>query len=287
MRVLITGAGGQLGRALQATQPAGVEVLARGHEGLDVADRSALREVIGALRPDWVINAAAYNAVDAAEHDRDRAFAVNASAPAFLAAALAESGGRLLHVSTDFVFAGDQTRPYRPSDRVAPLSVYGESKAAGEAAVREALPDRHLIVRTAWLYDGRSRNFVTTMLALMRERKELRVVDDQIGTPTRARGLALALWSAVAKGLVGTHHWTDAGVASRYDFACAIHAIGREAGRLTTPLRIRPVPTSMFPAPARRPAFGILDKAETWAALGATPRHWREALRAELIGESA
>ncbi len=285
MKVLITGANGQLGRALQLTQPAQAEAVTFRRDALDITDPAAVTQAIVRSRPDWVINAAAYNAVDAAETEREKAFAVNVYGPRFLAEALARHGGRLIHVSTDFVFAGDQTQAYRPADRLAPLGAYGESKAAGEAAVREALPDRHLLVRTAWLYDGEGHNFVSTMLSLMRERREINVVDDQIGTPTRARGLALALWTAIAKNLSGTHHWTDAGVASRYDFACAIHAIGREIGRIAAPVAIHPVPSSSFPTPARRPAFSVLDKTATWAALGVTPVHWREALYSEFAGD--
>ncbi|MGH9436644.1 MAG: dTDP-4-dehydrorhamnose reductase [Terriglobia bacterium] len=282
MKVLITGANGQLGRALQMMQPAQAEVVAFMRDALDITDRAAVTQAIARNRPDWVINAAAYNAVDAAETEREAAFAVNAHGPRFLAEALARHGGRLIHVSTDFVFTGDQTRAYRPEDPVAPLGAYGESKAAGEAAVREVLPDHHLLMRTAWVYDGEGHNFVSTMLALMRQRREINVVDDQIGTPTRACGLAFALWTAIAKNLSGTHHWTDAGVASRYDFACAIYAIGRGIGRVSAPVVIRPVPSSSFPTPARRPAFSVLDKTATWAALEATPVHWCDALRLAL-----
>lgn len=278
MKVIVTGAGGQLARGLAASAPHDIELLALGRAELDVTDGDSVEKVLARERPEWVINAAAYTDVDRAEGECEVAHAVNAEAPRTLARAVAAYRGRLLQVSTDFVFAGDQSRPYRPDDSVAPLNVYGTTKAAGERAVAELLPDRHLIVRTAWLYDRHGRNFVTTMLRLMKERREVTVVDDQIGTPTHAPGLARALWRAIARGLAGVHHWTDAGVASWYDFACAIQEIGVAQGLVDSSVTVRPIPSRQFPTRARRPAYSVLDKSQTWDVLGVTAAHWRDAL---------
>lgn len=287
MKVLITGAGGQLGRALLRCRWTGAELVALTRAELDVSDREAVAGVMASQRPDWVINAAAYTAVDRAESERAAAFAANAEAPGHLAAAVHECGGRLVQISTDFVFPGTQARPYRPGDPVAPVNVYGESKAAGEKAVRAALPERHLILRTAWVYSGGEGNFLATMLRLMRSREDIGVVDDQIGTPTSTASLAEAVRAAVECGLCGTHHWTDAGVASWFDFACAIHAAARAAGLLGRPVRVRPIPTSAFPTPARRPAFSVLDKSATRAVLEPEPQHWQDALRDVIAGIAA
>lgn len=282
MRVLVTGAGGQLGAALRRTTPAHVNAAYFTRAELDVTDPAAVRSRLARERPDWVVNGAAYTAVDRAESEQEAAFSCNAGAVQLLAEALAACGGRLLQLSTDFVFAGTQGRAYRPEDPVAPLNVYGASKAAGEAAARALLPERHLVLRTAWVYDGHRRNFLTTMLGLMRKADEVRVVDDQIGTPTSAAGLAGAVWSALEHGLVGTHHWTEAGVASWYDFACAIRECARTAGLLQRDVCVRPIGTAEYPTPARRPPFAVLDKSATWTALGVVPPHWREALQAVL-----
>lgn len=280
MKVLIAGADGQLGRALVATAPAGATVAARSRSRLDLADAESIAAAIAAEAPDLVLNAAAYTAVDRAEQEPALAMAVNGVGAGKLAAAAAAAGARIVHVSTDFVFDGTASSPYAPAAPTSPLGVYGESKLAGEAAVLAAAPAA-LIVRTAWVYAATGANFLRTMLRLMAERDEVRVVDDQIGTPTHADSLARAIWALSAAGAGGIHHWTDAGVASWYDFAVAIHEEGRAAGILARDVPIRPIPTSAYPTPARRPAFSVLDKRETWALVG-TARHWRSELRTAL-----
>jgi dTDP-4-dehydrorhamnose reductase len=192
---------------------------------------------------------------------------------------LASHGIRLLHVSTDFVFDGLQGRPWRVSDVPAPLSVYGRTKLAGEAPVL-ALSGRGLVLRTSWVYSVHGNNFVKTMLRLMASKPELRVVADQFGAPTWARGLAEALWRcAQASTMCGIHHWRDAGSASWYDFAVAIGEEAVHAGLLPAPVPVLPIPASEYPTPARRPSFSLLDCSETWQALGYHPPHWRKQLR--------
>jgi dTDP-4-dehydrorhamnose reductase len=280
--VLVLGAAGQLGRELQRTAGDSVTCVAVGREQLDIANGEALDERLTSLRPDQVINAAAYTAVDRAESEPELARRVNAEGPALLAAACERHGARLLHVSTDFVFDGRASTPYTPDAATAPLGEYGRSKLAGERAVRERLGNS-VILRTGWVYSAFGGNFVKTMLRLMGERDELAVVDDQVGTPTWARGLAEACWALVARpGLRGTYHWSDAGVCSWYDFAVAIAEEGSSAGLVTDEVRVRPIPGIDYPTPARRPAYSVLDKSATRQDLSLPAIHWRVQLRAML-----
>ncbi len=281
-RVIITGAGGQLGWELQRLAPVPDECLALARSELDIADAEAVDALLARERPTLVINAAAYTAVDRAESEPDLAMSVNADGPGNLAAACGRYGARLFHVSTDFVFDGTSSMPYAPGDATAPLGEYGRSKLAGEQRVLQALPDA-LIVRTGWVYSASGANFVKTMLRLMDERDSLSVVVDQVGTPTWARGLAQLLWRVTeGEGASGVYHWSDSGVCSWYDFAVAIAEEGLACGLLTRLPRIQPIPGSEYPTPARRPAFSVLDKSSTWRDFGIEGVHWREQLRAML-----
>jgi len=279
VKVLVTGAGGQLGRELQLTAPEGQELIALSSALLDITDGKQVENALAGHEPAVIINAAGYTAVDKAESERDRAQAVNGLGPDLLARAAVARGIRLIQVSTDFVFDGAKGSPYLPDDPPNPLGVYGETKLAGERAVMAADPGA-LVVRTAWVYSVHGHNFFNTMLRLMRERSSLSVVADQVGTPTWAKGLAQALWRAVElPRMQGLHHWTDAGVASWYDFAVAIQEEAHAWGLLDKAIPIRPIQTQDYQTPARRPSFSVLDKTATWAALGLTPPHWRVALR--------
>lgn len=284
--VLVTGAGGQLGKALLATVPPGSSVLGCGEDELDITDAAAVREACDRLAPRVIVNAAAWTAVDRAEAEPAAAWAVNRDGVAHLAKAAAAIGARLVQVSTDFVFDGTRGRPWLPEDPAHPLGVYGASKLAGEEALRASAAQDWLILRTAWVYAAEGKNFVNTMLGLMRRGQALRVVADQIGTPTWAGGLAGAIWRAIATGLTGVHHWTDAGVASWYDFAVAIQEEALAIGLLERPVAIKPIRTEDYPTPARRPACSVLDKTATWNALAMTAPHWRESLRS-MLGELA
>ena len=286
MKVIITGAAGQLGQALRRLAPAQVELIATSRSGgdgtipLDLADAEACRALVQEHRPDWLINAGAYTAVDKAESEAELAQAVNAGAPAAFAEALQATGGRLLQVSTDFVFNGAQGSSYRPDQPVDPLGVYGASKAAGEAAAAEVLAAQRLcILRTSWVYGPVGKNFLLTMLRLMREREQLGVVADQVGCPTATSGLARASWAVLGHGVTGVHHWSDAGAASWYDFAVAIAELGQEVGLLQNPARVNPITTADYPTPAQRPSYSLLDCVSTREALQLPPLHWRAALR--------
>jgi dTDP-4-dehydrorhamnose reductase len=281
-KIVIVGAGGQLGRELARSAPEGIACLPLQRGELDIGDRQAVNGRLRELAPAQVINAAAYTAVDRAESEPGLAWRINAEGAGYLAQACAEIGARLLHVSTDFVFDGEAPHPYRPDAPTAPLGEYGRSKLAGEEAVLQALPGA-LVMRTAWVYSAFGGNFVKTMLRLMGEREELAVVDDQIGTPTWARGLAQALWAATGRPqLCGIYHWTDAGVCSWYDFAVAISEEAQATGLLQRPVTVRPIPASDYPTPARRPAYSVLDKRASWRDLGEAGIHWRRQLRAML-----
>jgi dTDP-4-dehydrorhamnose reductase len=281
--VVLTGAEGQLGTELRRTAPAGWRVRGFRSAGLDVSQREMVLATFQHERPALVIHAAAYTAVDAAEHEPDRAEAINVQGAANVASAACVVGARLIHISTDFVFDGCGGVPYAPSDPPNPLNVYGRTKLESEHQVTDLSSGQALILRTAWLYSSHGRNFVLTMLRLMKERESLGVVSDQVGTPTWARGLASAIWAAAESAeLRGTHHWTDAGVASWYDFALAIQEEALTLGLLHRSVPIHPVRTVDFPTSARRPSYSVLDKTLTWAALGAIPPHWRVNLRAML-----
>jgi dTDP-4-dehydrorhamnose reductase len=288
VKVLMSGGGGQLATALVATCPDGVTLHACTIDQLDVTDDGSVEEMIRRIRPDAVINAAAYTAVDAAESDESTAGAVNRDGAANLARSAARIDARMIQVSTDFVFDGSAGTPLRPDDPTNPISVYGRTKLEGELAVREILGPSALVVRTAWLYSTTGSNFVKTMLRLMQERGEVRVVNDQLGTPTRADSLAVALWCMLERDLAGIQHWTDDGIASWHDFAVAIAEIGTEQGLLERKPEVIPVPSTEFPTPATRPAFSVLDKKTTWANLDGTRCmpcvHWRENL-ATMLGE--
>ena len=283
-KVLVTGAGGQLGCELLGTAGPGIECVGISRSQLDVSDMDAVVEALGKLKPQLVINAAAYTAVDRAESEPEIASGVNARGPENLAQACRQSGARLVHISTDFIFDGHASEPYSPGATPSPVSEYGRGKLAGEHAVLSGLPEA-LIIRTGWAYSRFGNNFVKTMLRLMSEREELAVVADQVGTPTWARGLAEAIWAASAvDGLSGIYHWSDAGVCSWYDFAVAICEEACEIGLLTKPIRILPIPGASYPTAARRPSYSVLDKAQSWKDFQLEGVHWRDQLRA-MLGE--
>ena len=280
MKVLITGAGGQVAAALLKLKPADVDAYALNHAEFDIGNRDVVRRVVSEMKPAQIINAAAYTAVDKAESEKDLALRVNGAGAGHLAEAARDGGARLLHISTDFVFDGTQSRPYAPDAAVRPLGAYGESKLEGERRVQAALGPRAFTLRTAWVYAANGHNFVRTMLRLMAERGKVRVVADQVGAPTWATSIAAALWAAVrVPDLGGVHHWTDAGVASWYDFAVAIAEEAHALGILKQPAEVESIMTADYPTPARRPAYSVLDRSSAERALGFKPAHWRVNLR--------
>jgi dTDP-4-dehydrorhamnose reductase len=279
MKVLITGAGGQLGRALLALAPQDVTVRGVNHVQLDIADAPAVAAMVRTFSPDVLINAAGFTRVDDAETEHTAAERANATGPAVLAAACRGAGAWLVQVSTDYVFDGKQTCPYAPDAPTNPLSVYGKTKLQGERAVTGAMPSHSTVVRTSWVYSADGRNFLTTMLHLMRSRQQLTVVSDQLGAPTSVSGLARVLWAFAQQRASGVYHWCDSGVASWYDFAVAIAEEAMSLGALASSPPITPVASADYPTAARRPPYSLLDKRDTERLLGVTALHWRRALR--------
>lgn len=279
MKCVVFGASGQLGQALLGQVPSTMEVHPVSREQVDLADAQSIENLLESVRPSFIINAAAYTAVDRAEEERDLAFRVNRDAPASMASYACRTGAYLLHVSTDFVFDGDKSRPYLPGDPTRPLSVYGASKLAGENKVLELLPGRSSVLRTSWVYSATGKNFVKTMLRLFSERDVVSVVADQVGAPTSAASLAHCAWALAAKRSIGIHHWTDAGVASWYDFAVAIKEEGYRLNLIDRDVKIVPITTAEYPTQASRPAYSVLDRRATEREVGFQPLHWREKLR--------
>ncbi len=279
MKILVTGGGGQLASALfDAARATDHDLRMLSLDELDITDAAAVRRILDRERPAAVVNAAAYTAVDRAEEEEELATRINGDSVGGLASACVESGARIVQVSTDFVFDGAASRPIGPAETPRPLSAYGRSKLVGEERCREHGGDSWLIVRTAWLYGSGHQNFVSTMLRLMRDRTEIGVVADQIGTPTWTGTLASGILRLIDRGASGIHHLTDSGVATWYDFAVAIQEVGRGLGLLPRACVVRPISTSEYPTPAIRPCYSVLDKAKTFEILDGPTPHWRSGL---------
>lgn len=283
--VLITGANGQLGYALQQTVPLliqnrAVHVQALTRLQLDLSSLESIEETLNRYQPDVVINAAAYTAVDKAESESQLADIINHQAVAAIARWCASQQKLLVQVSTDFIFDGNKSHAYSPEDRANPLCVYGKTKYAGEVAALEENPHSY-VVRTGWVYFEQGANFVKTMLRLGMERESLGIVSDQVGTPTYALHLAEMIWALVdKKPEPRIFHFSDAGVASWYDFAVAIFELAEQKKLLPRQPHIKPIQSSDYLTPAQRPHFSVLSKFQTWDLLDIRPVHWRTALAA-------
>ena len=279
MNILVTGAGGQLAWELERSVPSHHTCHFLSRSQLDISNTDMVNAYFLEHKVDAVINAAAYTAVDNAESDSDKAYEVNHLGPLNLANACITHGAYLLHISTDFVFNGQAYTAYQPDHECKPLGVYGKSKLQGEMAIEQSLLKNWAIIRTAWVYSSHGNNFVKTMLRLMSEKPSLGIVVDQIGTPTWAAGLADICWKSVDTKLSGIHHWSDAGVASWYDFAVAIKKIGLSLGLLARDIDISPIAASQYPTPAERPHFGVLNKDSLVGSIeNSNVIHWQEQL---------
>ncbi len=283
MKALITGANGQVGEALTRLAPShNIQGFATNSEILDITDGLRVAQIMRQVEPDIVINAAAYTAVDLAEKEKDRALAVNCEGPRHLARACAMQNIPLLHISTDYIFAGNGTSPFKETDDPAPQNVYGETKLAGERAIRAVLP-HHIILRTAWVYSLTGKNFLKTMLRLGFDKGAVSVVDDQHGTPSFADDIAEALLliankiSTDSKPAYGTYHYTGAGRTTWHGFAREIFAmVQQETGKEIT---LTPTTSDAFPTPARRPAWSVLNCQKIEKTFAITPKNWQDRVR--------
>jgi dTDP-4-dehydrorhamnose reductase len=283
VKVIITGAAGQVGRALLKSVPATSTAIGLTRAQLDIGDAQAVMNAVQSEQPDLIISAGAYTAVDKAESEPQAAERANCDGPRNLALAARATGARLVHISTDFVFDGLASRPYRTDGATHPQSTYGRTKLGGEEGVLQVLPDSSVVLRTAWVYAADGSNFVRTMLRLMGSKGHVRVIADQVGTPTAAGGLAEVIWALANRPqLTGIHHWTDLGVASWYDFAVAIAEESAAIGLLPTTVRVDPITTEEYPTPAKRPAYSVLDKRSLLGVLPVPAHHWRVNLRTVL-----
>jgi len=275
MNILITGCNGQLGNEIQLLEKDFPQHTFYNTDvaELDITDAAAIRQFVNENAIDGIINCAAYTAVDKAEENEELCTKLNAEAPAYLAQAIGERNGWMIHISTDYVFDGTNHTPYKEDEETCPNSVYGRTKLVGEFNVQKFCP-QSMIIRTAWLYSTFGNNFVKTMLRLGKEKSELGVIFDQIGTPTCAHDLAVAIMTAISKGIVpGIYHFSNEGVTSWYDFTKAIHRI---AG--ITTCRVRPLHTEEYPTPASRPHYGVLDKTKIKTTYQLDIPYWEDSL---------
>ncbi|MDZ7753980.1 MAG: dTDP-4-dehydrorhamnose reductase [Gammaproteobacteria bacterium] len=290
MKVAVTGAGGQLGTDLvRLLRAEGHDVLPLHTADIDFAVPQGVADAIRATAAHWVVNCAAYTAVDKAEEEPDLALRINRDSAGEVARGVAAGGGRLVHISTDFIFDGTQSRPYTEDEPANPLGAYGRSKWEGEQQVRRHLPEA-VILRTAWVYAAHGRNFARTILRLAAEREQLKVVDDQVGTPSWTADIARAVLALMRAEATGTYHFTNEGVASWYDFAQAIVEEARPLGMELALRELLPIPTVDYPTPATRPAYSVLSKQKIRPLYGEPIPHWRDSLRAmlrELIEQEA
>ena len=279
MKVLIIGAKGQLGTTLTRTIPSPLVSVSLDLPEFDITDTRSVQNMVEKERPDVIVNASAYTDVDRSEEEADPAYLVNATGPGNLALAAGQTGCRVIHVSTDYVFDGTACTPYSPDAPCTPIGVYGQSKRRGEINISKTI-DNFVIIRTSWLYSQYGNNFVLTMLRLMNERDEIKVVADQVGSPTWATTLSTAIWAVVRKtSLRGVYHWSDAGVTSWYDFAVAIQEEGIQLGLIDREIPIHPITTAEFPTTTKRPPYSALSCQKSWYDLEVNPVQWRVALR--------
>ena len=278
-RILLTGADGQLGHELQQTLASWGEVIALTRQELDLSQGEQIRQLVRQIRPSMIVNSAAYTAVDKAESEVELAQAVNGTAPKIMAEEAEKIGALLLQVSTDYVFDGQKNTPYLETDPTHPLSSYGKSKLAGEIGIQQ-VTDNYLILRTAWVYGVYGKgNFVKTMLRLGQDREELRVVADQVGSPSWAKDIADAIAQLLQSETTGIYHFTNSGVVSWYDFAIAIFEEARALGFPLKVQRVIPITTADYPTPATRPAYSVLSGKKITDTLGDYPPYWRDSLR--------
>lgn len=289
-KVALIGSNGMLAHMLRKVTPLGVELTLFDLPEFDITDRGQVLSQLSALNPDFVINCAAMTNVDGCESQPEQSFLVNGTAPGYLAEVTRQLGAILVHISTDFVFSGDKTTPYVELDKTEPLSVYGQSKLAGEQAILHSRLDKYYIVRTSWLYGPAGSNFVETVIRLAVEREELGIVSDQIGTPTSTADLVAAIWTLLGESQeqnrpapFGIYHYSNDGICSWYEFACAIVKHMRQAEIPLKLKELKPITTAEYPLPANRPAYSVMFKGKIISATDMQIPHWQESLKQYMI----
>lgn len=286
MKVLITGSQGQLGKELLKNIPNDIEVIPTNRENFNLSDLKNCREFIFDNKPDWIINAAAYTAVDLAEDEEEIAIRINSEAPTEIAKALKKTGGRLLHISSDFVFDGKSRSPYKVDDEPNPINVYGKSKLLGENGIKNILQDnnQYIILRTSWVMGSEGNNFAKTMLKLLKIKDKISVVYDQIGCMTSSKYLSIICWLIIQKDITKNinnqkiFHWTEAGVSNWFDIANEIRELSFKLNLLKNPAKVIPISSDNFPTKAKRPNFSLLDSSTTKEVLNIENNNWRFSL---------
>ena len=286
MKVLITGSQGQLGKELLKNIPNDIEVIPTNRETFNLSDLKNCREFIFDNKPDWIINAAAYTAVDLAEDEEEIAIRINSEAPTEIAKALKKTGGRLLHISSDFVFDGKSRSPYKVDDEPNPINVYGKSKLLGENGIKNILQDnnQYIILRTSWVMGSEGNNFAKTMLKLLKIKDKISVVYDQIGCMTSSKYLSIICWLIIQKDITKNinnqkiFHWTEAGVSNWFDIANEIRELSFKLNLLKNPAKVIPISSENFPTKAKRPNFSLLDSSTTKEVLNIENNNWRFSL---------
>lgn len=284
MKILITGGRGQLARELDTTKPSEYQIAIYSHSLLDITSIENTRDICNKTDPDVIINTAAYTKVDQAEIEYEKAYEVNARGAENLALTAKERGIKVIHISTDYVFDGKRNTPYTPDSETNPIGAYGRSKSEGEKILRTIYPEKSIIIRTSWLYSRFGSNFVKNILNMLGNKPTIRVISDQIGTPTWARTLATSIWSLCRSSAAnGVFHCTDNGVASWYDFAYSVQQIALTTGLVQAKSEIIPITTAEYSMEAKRPHYSVLDCRMLWDLLDNKPDHWMTALTKMLL----
>ena len=289
MKVLLTGSTGQLGYEIIQSKPKEIEIINPNRKELDLSDYESCKNIIIKVKPDWIINCGAYTAVDEAEKNIQLSNKINSYALEAFTEIINKTNGKLLHLSTDFVFDGNQNFPYQENQKKNPICQYGKSKALGEELIERKIKKKEnaTILRTSWLISPRGKNFILTMLKLHSEKEFINVVSDQIGAPTSAIDLSKVCWKIIQfkkqEKLPFILHWTDAGVASWFDVAVAVGDIAEELKIIKKKAKINPISSNQYPTTARRPKYSVLNTKKTHSLLKIQPIHWRENLKNILI----
>lgn len=287
MKILLTGGTGQLGSEIKKIIPKNILLFCPSRKQLDLSDNNSIKKVVSEFNPDWVINCGAYTNVDKAESEIELAYQINAFALRTLAESLSTSKGRILHISTDYVFNGENFRPYKTSDQRSPIGIYGKSKSKGEEFLEDLLKTRNkgIILRTSWVIGSYGKNFALKMIELHNKKDYISVVSDQIGCPTSAYKLAKVCWEIICKSVeidfktnVGIMHWSDSGAASWYDLAIAVGEIGKELGLIKNNAHVIPVKSEEYQSAAKRPYYSLLDCSLTREIVEETSLHWQKEL---------